>query len=487
LTEQQVTVPELPDSLDWVNTTAPVSLRGQRGKTVLLHFWTYSSVNCLKTLDELTYLEKRFPNTLTVISIHCPKFTSEGNIDNLHHAVNRHYIRHPVVNDPQYLVWQQYGIKAWPSIVLINPEGQIVGLLRGTGRSKQLETLINQFQEQTDESQRASAEAIEVAPISHPDTILKYPGRIVGQGGRIFISDTGNNRIIEASASGQINTVYGTGTPALFDGMYHEAAFREPHGLAYKDNNLFIADTGNHAIRQINLLKREVSTLAGTGDAGKYDSSHFMNPKETPLNFPWDVIPHERTIYIAMAGAQQLWELNISQNTVKPIAGTGREAMDDGVIGVATFAQPCGLTEGDYLEPRLYILDSDSSSLRFLRYRTNTVTTLLGKGLFEFGDADGKSDSALMQCPTDICFDKQRQVIWIADTFNNKIRAFSLMHNTLRTIPVSVPLSEPGGISLDGNILWIANTNAHQILKLDLESGDTDILQLEISEEENVI
>jgi sugar lactone lactonase YvrE len=487
LTEQRILAPELPESLDWVNTRSPVRLAGQRGRVVLLNFWTYSSVNCLKSLEELAYLEKRFQDKLTVISIHCPKFTNEGVRENLVHAINRHYIRHPVANDPEYTVWQQYGIKAWPSIVFISPDGSIVGMLRGTGRSKQLESLIEQHLESLAGTPAETADDIQVIPIEHPDTIIKYPGRVLARGGKLYISDTGNNRVIEASYSGRVNTIYGTGTAALFDGMYQEAAFKEPQGLALKDNSLFVADTGNHAIRLINLLKRDVITLAGNGQAGKFVSANFNKPKEVTLNFPWDVTPYERVIHIAMAGSQQIWELNLSENTIKPFAGTGREAIDDGAVGTATFAQPSGMTAGNYMEPRLYILDSDSSSLRFMRYRTNTISTLIGKGLFEFGNVDGKGDIARMQFPMDLSFDEKRQVLWIADTFNHKIRAYSLMQNTLSTIPVSIPLHEPGGLCLDENILWIANTNAHEIVKLDLETGDADVLQLEIAEEENVI
>jgi hypothetical protein len=332
-----------------------------------------------------------------------------------------------------------------------------------------------------------TTEQIQVAEIEHPDTIIKYPSRVLARGGKLYISDTGNNRVIEALSSGRVNTIYGTATPALFDGMFNEAAFKEPRGLALHENSLFVADTGNHAVRLINLLKRDVTTLAGNGEAGKFDSSKFNKPKDTMLNYPWDLVPRDRVVHIAMAGAQQIWELHLSQNTIKPFAGTGREAIDDGAVGTATFAQPCAVTAGNYLEPRMYILDSDSSSLRFMRYRTNTISTLIGKGLFEFGDVDGKADVARMQFPMDLSFDEKRQVLWIADTFNHKIKAYSLMQNTLSTIPVSVPLHEPGGLCLDESTLWIANTNAHEIVKLDLETGEAEVLEFEIAEDENVI
>jgi len=145
-------------------------------------------------LPDLAWLERRYPDTLTVIGIHTPKFPNERIGDNVQKAVNRHYIRHPVAHDASFSVWQQYGIKAWPTLIYIDPEGYIVGALRGEGRRKQLDQMIEQSIKDAEAKGTLVRSRTEVKLWPEPDLELKFPGKVLATHERLFISDSAHNR-----------------------------------------------------------------------------------------------------------------------------------------------------------------------------------------------------------------------------------------------------------------------------------------------------
>ncbi len=119
-----VNAPEFPGGLDWLNTSAPLRLKDLRGKFVLLDFWTYCCINCMHILPDLRKLETKYNQELVVIGVHSAKFKNEKDTGQIRQAILRYEIRHPVVNDAEFEVWQSYGANAWPTLVLINPLGK---------------------------------------------------------------------------------------------------------------------------------------------------------------------------------------------------------------------------------------------------------------------------------------------------------------------------------------------------------------------------
>jgi sugar lactone lactonase YvrE len=106
------------------------------------------------------------------------------------------------------------------------------------------------------------------------------------------------------------------------------------------------------------------------------------------------------------------------------------------------------------------------------------VRTLVGKGLFEFGDEDGPGATAKLQHPLGVCLDPARKCLWIADTFNSKIKLLSLSSNQVSTLGLSIPLDEPGGLHLVGDSLFVADTNHHRVIRIDLKQADAEILDI---------
>ncbi|MDT8404026.1 thioredoxin-like domain-containing protein [Sulfuriflexus sp.] len=481
----RIHAPELPETLQWYNTDGkPVKLADLRGKVVLLDFWTYCCVNCMHVLPDLAWLERRYPDTLAVIGIHTPKFPNERIGDNVQKAINRHYIRHPVAHDAAFSVWQQYGIKAWPTIIYIDPEGYIVGVLRGEGRRKQLDQLIEKDVREAEAKGTLVRSPMNIKLWPEPSLELKFPGKVLVTADKLFISDSAHNRVLECMPNGRILRVYGSGAPGQLDGMETDAAFDNPQGLACVGGHLFVADTGNHLIRKIDLESHDVSTVAGLGRIGRVKTFEtFNDPLKVPLNSPWDLTYHSGSLYIAMAGSHQIWVLDLARNSLRVYAGTGTENIKDGTAESASFAQPSGLIIGEDLEKMLYIADAETSAIRSIRLRDNYVNTLVGKGMFEFGDKDGKGSEALMQHPLGVAFDPKRKALWVADTFNHRIRHIKLSNNTVSSLRLSQPLAEPGGLSIHDDSLWVANTNAHNIVKINIKTGEME--QVEIFSLEN--
>ncbi len=464
----RIRAPELPEKLEWFNTEQPLTLAAQRGKVVLLDFWSSCSINCMHALADLRYLEKKYPETLTVIGVHSPKFENERIGSQVQKAINRCHIRYPVANDPTFQLWRAYGIKAWPSVILIDPEGYVVGVLRGEGRRKQLVDLISKHLDDAEEKGVLKRSPTPVALKPEPASMLRFPGKVLATRNNLYIADSGRNRILETYHDGKIRRVFGSAASGMLDGAESAAMFDNPQGMVVVGDFLYVADTGNHALRRIQLKTGEVMTLAGTGNQGRYVGESFREPTDAELNSPWDLSYYESNLYIAMAGQHQIWRMNLNHLAIERYAGSGAPDLIDGPVEQATFAQPSGLAVH---EERLYIVDAETSAIRELHLHQHQVNTLVGKGLFDFGDRSGVGREARLQHPLGISVDSERGALWIADTYNSKVKRIDMQSSEVSTFKFAFKLNEPGGLSVYRNKLFIANTNEHQIVLLDLNSG----------------
>jgi len=461
-----IRAPEFPQTLTWFNTPSALSLAEQRGKVVLLDFWTYCCINCMHVLPDLAYLEQQYPQGLVVIGIHSPKFPNERVEKQVQKAINRYHIQHPVAHDPLFELWQHYGIRAWPSMAVIDPEGYLVTVLAGEGHRQQLDHLIAELLAQAERQgiRQYTPMAVQLTP--EPIQVLRFPGKIHATAERLYISDSGHQQILETNWAGKVLRRFGSGQPGFQDGQPQEAQFRDPQGLVKVENNLYVADRQNHALRTLDLATGTVTTLAGNGEQGHHRRGYFETLNQAQLNSPWDLAYQQGILYIAMAGSHQIWSLNLALSTLTLYAGSGREDILDGSAQQAAFAQPSGLSIGEHI---LYVADSETSAVRGIHLVQATTTTWVGRGLFEFGDRDAEGQQARLQHPLAVAWDAQRHGLWIADTYNSKIKWLSLESPySVRTEPLHWELNEPGGLSLYEDTLWIADTNNHQIVRYDI-------------------
>ncbi|MBS3055049.1 MAG: redoxin domain-containing protein [Candidatus Aenigmarchaeota archaeon] len=117
--------PEFKGTTDWINSK-PLTMKSLRGKVVFLDFWTYSCVNCIRTIPHLKELHDKYSsNNLVIIGVHTPEFEFEKETKNIKEAVKKHGLKYPVVNDPENITWREYGNQYWPRQTLIDSKGMI--------------------------------------------------------------------------------------------------------------------------------------------------------------------------------------------------------------------------------------------------------------------------------------------------------------------------------------------------------------------------
>ncbi len=484
----KVKAPEFPPDAQWLNTPRPLTLQELRGKVVLLDFWTYCCINCMHIIPHLRRLEREFPEELAVVGVHSAKFDQERATENIRQAVMRYGVSHPVLNDARMRVWQEYGVHAWPTLMFIDPLGKVIGRLEGELTYEHgmelIGGMVREFRAAGTLKPFPMHTTLETAPAS----LLSFPGKVLADASsrRLFISDSGHHRILIADLEGRIAQVIGSGDQGLADGTLDGAQFNAPQGMDLVENTLYVADTENHAIRRVHLSAGVVETVAGTGrqGTGQRDGGRATG---MDLRSPWDVAHVDGTLYVAMAGTHQLWALDLAGDRIAPWAGSGREDIVDGPLASAALAQPSGIVhEGGVL----YFADSETSSIRSAEVAPDgKVSTLVGRGLFEFGDRDGTGPEVRLQHPLGL--DARDGTVYVADTYNHKLKRIAAASKGAATLAGTgspglkdgpareAQFYEPGGVSLLDGRLYVADTNNHAIRALDLNAGVVSTLPVD--------
>ena len=481
-----VRAPEITGGRGWLNTDKPLSLAALKGKIVLLDFWTYGCINCMHIIPDLKKLEAKYANQLVVIGIHSAKFQNEKETENIRHIILRYEIEHPVYNDSEYAVWQSYGIRAWPTQVLIDPAGYIVGGVSGEGNYEIIDQTIakvaDEFRKKGELNEEPLKLVLERAKVG--DLPLAFPGKILADEShdRLFIADSNHNRIVVTKLDGTLVETIGTGDTGATDGTFDKATFYRPQGMALDGDNLYVADTENHLIRRVDLKSRMVETIAGTGQQTR-DYFKSGPARTVALSSPWDLQLVGRVLYIAMAGPHQIWKLDLDKNEVSTFAGSGREARLDGPLLQAGFAQPSGIASDG---KTLYVADSESNIIRAIDLDSGRVKTLVGGDLFEFGDVDGTGDNVRLQHPLGVLSFGDK--LLIADTYNHKIKQLDPKQEKVTSLfgtgkpgqadGNSPSFYEPGGLALAHDKLYVADTNNHAIRVVDLKTKQTSTLRI---------
>ncbi len=492
---------DLEGGVEWLNASGPISIKDLRGKIVLLDFWTYCCINCMHVLPDLDYLEKKFGKEIVVIGVHSAKFDNEKETGNIRKAILRYEIQHPVVNDANMVIWRKFGVRAWPSLVLVDPEGFYCGYVSGEGNRELLEAVITKLIDHHRAKKTLDETPVQFAleKFKQPATPLRFPGKLTAdvEGNRLFISDSNHNRIVVTNLEGKLIDVIGSGTIGDKDGSYAEAQFDRPQGMALVGNTLYVADTENHLLRAVDLNTKTVKTYAGMGEMG-HQRTGSAKLLEAGLNSPWDLLVIDNVLYVAMAGPHQIWSHKLGSDTIQPYAGSGREDIRNGSLAESALAQPSGLaTDGK----NLFVVDSEGSAVRSITTKPNNdladpagdVTTIVGtsnlpggRSLFEFGDVDAVSGEARLQHPLGIVY--HNGGLLVADSYNHKIKHVDLKTKksttwlgTGKSGDGTVPpqLSEPAGLCIAGDKLFVADTNNHRVTVVDLETKAMRILTID--------
>jgi thiol-disulfide isomerase/thioredoxin len=447
----------------WLNTGGrQIHLGDLRGRFLLLDFWAFCCVNCLHVLDELRPLEAELSAELVVVGVHSPKFEHEADAVALRAAIERYGVEHPVLDDPELVTWRAYTVQAWPTLVLVDPEGYVVAQYAGEGHVHAIRALLAELIPRYRERGTLQPGRSPYVPVECPDSPLRFPAKAVGlESSGFLVADAGHHSVVQVDLDGErVVRRFGSGDRGLLDGSAEEARFHEPNGLCVLPDavaeavgyDVLVADTANHALRGLDRESGRVVTVAGSG-------RQWMQGDGTDaLSSPWDVTWWRGRAWIAMAGIHQLWSFDPHTRELRVEAGTTQEGLLDGPAARAWLAQPSGLAaDGE----RLWIADAEVSALRWLD--DTGVQTAVGQGLFDFGFRDGDATQALLQHPLGVAVLPDGSVA-VADTYNSAVRRFDPATGVLTTLASG--LAEVSGLVVRADRIWAVVSAEHRLVEL---------------------
>ncbi len=456
-------VQDLPEFATWLNA-APATLSELRGRPLALLFVNAASAWCAQRLAEVASWQSRHPGRLQVLVLQVPRFDFEREEAASLKLLRRHGLNTTALLDTDWDGWRRFGISAWPTMVLMDVYGREQGRVVGLGQPGELDRSLNELcgTLQPPDHERLR----ELNP--EPRLPLCFPTGLAVTTERLYIADSGHHRILECTHGGRVLRQFGQGTADLMDGGAQEAAFSRPHALVVERESLYVADTGNHALRRINIITGQVDTLCGTGRPGDPEEGQVNEPRSVCLNHPTGLALADNELHVAMAGDNRIWSYHLGQRRLTRRAGSGALEQRDGSGNVAAFAQPTSLA---VVQQVLYVADALASSIRCVQLRGDLVQTLIGQGLWTHGAEDGPRDRASLQFPQAIALSPDAPLLWIADAGNGRLRTLRLGGGELVTQALPRRLHGPSGLAAGAGAVWIAETDAHAVLRFDPASG----------------
>lgn len=470
--------------LTWLNCAAPLNLADLRGKLVVLDFWTFCCINCIHILPMLQKLEASFAEEVVVIGVHSPKFSAEKSVANVADAVARYGIQHPIIHDPDFILWKQYQINAWPTLVFIDPHGRIIGQQAGEPEPLHLLNGVRDMLDYYEKQGALQPKPFAFTPAELPATKLLFPAKIKplpmrpeatsSQPPQWVVADSGHNQLVVFADDGHEITRYGSGEKGCLDGTAHTASFNAPQGLVANAAAIFVADTGNHAIRRIDRHSGAITTLAGDGGRGVVLLNKFEPALGRGLASPWDLALKDNILFFANAGTHQIGGIDLNTGLLRLVAGSSLENIQDGAVLLAPLAQPSGLVL-NAAQDRLYFADSETSALRYIDFKQGTIHTVIGSGLFDFGHVNGPFATARLQHCLGLCLIDDTQLL-IADSYNAAIRLVDFTTGMVSDLDANAwvceaescrPFAEPAGIwAASPNRILLSDTNNHRIMEI---------------------
>ncbi len=447
----------------------------------------------MHALAQLRELERAFPEEISIVSVHSPKFSAEQFTSSVREAVLRFGITHPVVNDRRMRVWQEYTVRAWPTLMFVDPEGRVIARHEGEINPEAGKELLAEMVKEFDAAHQLDHRPLSFTHETAAEALLAFPGKVAVQAeaNRIAASDSTHNRVLVMDLTGRVQHVIGSGEVGLVDDLFEQAQFNRPQGVLFDGDMLYVADSENHSIRRVNLVTGQVETIAGTGEqAGMSDTPVEGPAREAALSSPWDLALAGKELYIAMAGMHQVFVLHLDSNILEPFAGNGYEGLEDGPRLEAMFAQPMGLALNED-KTVLYVADSETSAVRGIALTgAQEVITFVGTGLFDFGDVDGVGDEVRLQHVQGLSF--ANDTLYLADTYNNRIKVLYPPKREVLSyagtglagykddIISAAQFNEPSGLAFADGKLYVADTNNHAIRVIHLAPGIVETLLVQM-------
>ncbi|MGE8226587.1 MAG: hypothetical protein ACN6RK_12465 [Stenotrophomonas sp.] len=470
MNENRVT--ELPTSAIWLNA-APATLQDMRGRPLVLAFVNGASVWCMQRVAEVMRWQARNPGRVQLLVVQVPRFEFEREPQHALKLLRRQGVNAPIVLDAQWDAWRKFDVQSWPTLLMLDAYGQERERL--VGAAGDLERALGSLSEGVMRPLDDDGDSIRELN-AEPRLPLLFPAGLVATADRLYVADTGHHRVLECTHEGRVLRQFGLGSADLINGGVGEAAFNRPQGLALVREILYVADTGNHALRSINLISGQVDTLCGNGRAGDPRAGVLAQPWDSPLNYPAAVAVADNQVHIAMAGDNHIWSYDLGTRELRWRAGAGAVEVRDGSGHLAAFAQPSSLVA---VQQTLYVCDALGSAIRSVQLRGDLVQTLVGQGPWESGNVDGPRQRACLQYPLALAMGPDSPLLWIADAGNGSLRSLRLGGGDLSTVNLPRRLHGPAALAVAAGAIWIAEADAHAVLRFDPLSGELSEVPIE--------
>lgn len=483
---------------NWFNVVHPLTLEELQERVILVYFWSGSCINCYESLPKIKELQNEFGSKLVIIGVHSPMFMGEGDYLAVKKAVLRHDITYPVINDQNSRIMNNFALKEWPSFLVINPYGMVSKKFSGKNEVEKVGEYVSKQITKYKFQISRNALPILLEKNNLIGNVLSYPTKLAyannfnhktRQIPAIFIANTGQNSINITTITGESLLKIGSGKIGMADGSFDVATFNAPQGLLYADNKLYVADTGNNAIRLINFKENKVQTIVGNGARGGIIEEGDNDAKAISLSSPTDIefFPDENNLVISNSGTNQILLYNINEQDISIFAGSGVQGSDDGKYPNNSLAQTADMAVyGD----KLYFVDSASSSLRFasedgeVKTLAKAIEVLKQNNSANFNSSDNKKYS-ILQSPKGLVVDDTG--VYISDSLNNRLKKYDFSTSQIRDLVGSIRgeelgnktnFDEPSGIISVLDRFYVADTNNNRIVMVSRSSFDSELLNV---------
>ena len=306
---------------------------------------------------------------------------------------------------------------------------------------------------------------------------LNSPFGITTSGGNLYVTNSGNHTVVKIAiaSSGVVEKIAGTGSPGFANGTGTAASFKIPTGITTDGIDLYVTDTDNHAIRQIDIASAIVATSAGMGTPASNNGTATVAGFSAPFGVVWNAT--KRNLYVADSSNNTIRQVTVPTGEVSTIAGASAVGATDGFVGAdARFNNPSGIaTDGTYL----YVADTANHTIRTIDISAASavVSTLAGSAGIP-GSADGTGINATFNSPLGMVVKGNN--LFVADSVNNTIRQIDLVNRQVTTLAgnaISPPgfadgsgtiarFNNPSGITTDGISLYVTDTGNNSIRKI---------------------
>jgi len=308
------------------------------------------------------------------------------------------------------------------------------------------------------------------APEAKMDTgpRLDFPGGLATDGVTLYVANSRNNTIDKIDLAGHSIALLG-GTlfkEGSVDGAGPTALFASPSGLALVGSNLYVSDTNNSTIRKITLPGAQVSTVAGTAnipgtDDGKGAAAHFNLPTQIAAD------PNGSRLFLTDSNNSTIRMIQLPDMVVKTIAGQAQaEGKADGPSTKSSFNRPRGIaTDGKFV----YVADTGNNLIRKIDLSSMTTSILAGTG--EEGDKDGAATEAQFNNPGAMTTDGTS--IYVMDADNHAVRKIDAATGAVSKVTlVNGHIGSGCTLSKDGKVLYFSDTTENAVQQVDTSNGN---------------